>query len=189
MKNQSISTSEYESIEKSANKLLFDLGYKDIDVVDVTALATRLGFLVGEIEAYDGLDGFIVLDDNGINSLNTSKLIGINKDLSFEEKRFTTAHELGHYILQAKKRKGKTLPFACREHRNRKMNKQERIEEDKMDYFAACILMPQKAVTNYFNQDKSFENKSIREKIKLIAKYFNVSTECALYRLEELNLI
>lgn len=192
MKDLNIKSKRMREIEKVAYKTLEENGYSLDDSVDITALANDLGFMVGEAELNDGLDGFIIFDKKNIVNLKSSKIIGINKDLPVEEKRFTIAHEIGHYILQAKDLDASELPFACREHRNRSQKtgiSEQKNNENEMDFFAACLLMPKSAVEKHLKKKISGKNNNIVSIVQSVADTFCVSVECSLYRLYELELL
>jgi Zn-dependent peptidase ImmA (M78 family) len=70
----------------------------------------------------------------------------VSRRFSFEVQRFTAAHELGHFILHPEVG-GRTL------HRELPMNGPRSNRpplEQEADYFAACLLMPRKAVISEF---------------------------------------
>lgn len=72
----------------------------------------------------------------------------ISSRYSFEIQRFTAAHEIGHYILH---------PFVGDRTLHREMatdgTRTTRSElEREADYFAACLLMPRRAVLNAVTQ-------------------------------------
>lgn len=73
--------------------------------------------------------------------------IAVSTRYSFEVQRFTAAHEIGHFMLHPNLG-DRTL------HRELPMNgprgKRPPIEQE-ADYFAACLLMPRKAVINEFD--------------------------------------
>lgn len=70
----------------------------------------------------------------------------VSRRFSFEVQRFTAAHEIGHFILHPEVG-GRTL------HREMPINgpsrKRPQLEQE-ADHFAACLLMPRKAVTSEF---------------------------------------
>ncbi len=124
-------------IAKQAEELLSKFGYnaESITYVDITKLATSAGFRVGESKKLPFIrDGFMDRDN---------LIIGVNFDRTMEEKRFIVAHELAHYYLETQ---------GTVRHRDHVKGKDER--ENEADYFAACILMPQRSFVKHYTQLK-----------------------------------
>lgn len=170
---------EKNRIEALAYELLKELNYSLENPVDVIEVAKKMDIAVGTAELEDGVDGFLLIDNNDCNLLGSgkSKVIGVNSKREFNEKRFIIAHEIGHYKLNYNNEK----QFAFRESahgRNR--------EENDIDYFAACLLMPKDAVIKASNEIK---DKNIMEICKLLAVKFSVPVESMLRRLQEVGII
>ena len=105
--------------------------------------------------------------------------IYLNKYESEVRKRFTLAHELGHYIYHRNKyaESGKYL------HDNIYFRAEQNMSEDeiKANEFAASLLMPEEAFKNAV--------KSGCRKIIDLAGKFNVSTAAVKYRAYKLKMI
>ena len=138
---------EKEKIEKRAEKVLEK--YCDnpdtITYIDAVKLAKMFGFSVSESNALPAFeDGSITvtepnLDKGGIIEKN----ILVNDDRSFEAKRFIIVHELAHYLLH----------YQCNGElfRHRENIKGKNTEENDADYFAACLLMPEKSFRRQYD--------------------------------------
>ena len=124
-------------IENLVNSLLKQNGYdedKD-DYVNISGFISRLGFNVGTTELNDDEEGFVVIrvkdyprtDDLG------DKVIGVNRNLSFEVKRFVIAYEYAHSVLKYKK-----MDYFS----HRKLIKEKTKEEPDVLYFAKALLVP-----------------------------------------------
>lgn len=61
--------------------------------IDVTGIADRLGIAVRELVLEDELSGMIFLQDNPV--------IAVNARHHINRKRFTIAHEIGHFVLHS----------------------------------------------------------------------------------------
>ncbi|MGL4904614.1 MAG: ImmA/IrrE family metallo-endopeptidase, partial [Cetobacterium sp.] len=103
------------------------------------------------------------------------KIIIINEEAHKleEDKIFTIAHEIGHFFLHTIEKK----PYVLCRH-GELGNKQE---EDEADYFAACLLMPEKIF-------KELINKVEIPSVKVFAKIFGVSEITTRKRFSELNI-
>lgn len=145
--------------------------------IDVAKLANKLGFEVRNMEMDDSDDGLIIVGD-GV------KLICINKDRSVPEKRFIIAHELGHFFLNPK---SPIINF-----REKRHGRSE--DENDIDYFAACLLMPKEIFIESYNKVKTLlslkdDDLSYFDVSKILARLFVVPEMSALRRLKELELI
>ena len=136
-----LSNMEKKKIEEKVERNLEELGYvlgEDM-YVDAVKLLCKHGFIVGESDILSSNDdGFIYVSPE-----EDIKIIGVNDNRSKEEKRFILMHELGHYQLSHKK-DGRI--YMHREHERGR----NQIEND-ADYFAACILMPEKSFKNQYD--------------------------------------
>ncbi len=120
-------------------------------------------------------DGMLVWDNQRFNiHLNSGKgnLIDSNRG------RFTLAHELGHYFLEAHNyaiKTGELKPHPS----NIGLFHYEKMEAE-ADYFASCLLMPRERLRN-FTGGKKFS----LDIIKSISDVFKVSLTSALIRFAE----
>lgn len=147
--------------------------------VDVLKLAQGLDFVVGNAKLQQNEDGFIIVDPsrNELFGYKTQKVIGVNSSRDFPTKRFIIAHELGHFVFNAKE--GKL--FANREHKNIKGRSEK---ENKIDYFAACLLMPKDLFVNKVKELKESGYKD-NKLIEILSDMFIVPVESARRRIEE----
>ncbi len=165
------------NVEEKVEDFIKDYNVNVSSVIDIVALARQIGFDVFTIGLDSSTDGFIAIDEEDDNLFDTgsNKIIGINKNISIEDQRFTIAHELAHYYLE-----GREKSFFA--HRENKKGKDDR--ENCMDYFAACLLMHHKPFKAIHNALKDFVPQE--EIISLLAKKFKVTEESAKRRISEL---
>lgn len=166
---------KYLEIEEKANSILsennlFDYGLYEIDVYK---LASDFSIKIIEKSLSNEISGLLIIKDGNV-------VIGVDSDQSIQRKRFTVAHELGHYFLHRQfKHTFVDEVFA----RSGNSNQIER----EANAFAAALLMPkaliQRAITsnNWNNIDD--------EEINALSKKFNVSGVSMTYRLVNLNII
>ncbi len=124
-------------IEDLVNSLLKQNGYDDNkdDYVNISGFISRLGFNVGTTELNNDEEGFVVIrvkdyprtDDLG------DKVIGVNRNLSFETQRFIIAYEYAYSVLKYKK-----MDYFS----HRKIIKEKTKEEPDVLYFAKALLIP-----------------------------------------------
>jgi Zn-dependent peptidase ImmA (M78 family)/DNA-binding XRE family transcriptional regulator len=136
--------------------------------VAIDDLARSCGVHVFEAELPGQVSGLLLFVD-------THVVIGFNKAHPETRRRFTIAHELGHYLLSHHDHFHIDLSDA---HGNPPgYNWQdERAAND----FAAAALMPSAMVTNFFEKDHSLQR---------LADRFNVSREAMGWRLVNLGLL
>ena len=126
------------------------------------------------------ISGMLVIE-NGVG------IITFNQAESRVRRRFTIAHEFGHYILH----KGVSSLFVDKMFRASKdypaYKPENVIYEQEANAFAAALLMPEQAVKDQveaLNMDLGNE-KGLKE----LSKIFDVSTTAMYYRLFNLHLI
>lgn len=93
-----------------------------------------------------------------------------------ERRRFTLAHELGHYFLHSQQGEKKLKAFRLG----------TSLAEREANYFAAELLMPEQMFREDFKSIKDLEGD---ERIAKIAKMYHVSFSAASVRLSALGLI
>jgi Zn-dependent peptidase ImmA (M78 family) len=109
------------------------------------------------------------------------RVIVVNSKHSSTRKRFTIAHELGHYFIQNK-------PSHCFAHRDAGNYS---LEERYANNFASTLLMPEDEIireVGNFKKTKIGEQPD-SELINYIANEFDVSQSAAAIRLKKLHII
>ena len=148
--------------------------------IQIVAIANFYGFKVYQMSMDDNVSGMILSDEKNIKNFDHNKIIVINANHSDTRKRFTIAHELGHYILQNK-------PNSCYAHRD--LGSYD-SDEKNANSFASALLMPEKDV---LNQVKALKQQSPHindfSLTSIIANTFDVSFSAAQVRLKKLNCI
>lgn len=126
-------------------------------------------------------------DISGVLVLNDShSTIGINQAHSEVRKRFTIAHELGHFVLHKDQGNMFVDKVLYRKSFEGYTVKDERLERE-ANYFAANILMPANVINRYIetNNIDFYEDSDLQK----MAKAFGVSSSAMTYRLINLGLI
>lgn len=135
--------------------------------IDITKFAASFGFKLLEFKQ-NSLEGFILIQQD-------EKLIGVNSQLSYEEKRFTIAHELSHFLLDENLFDNGRCKIATKfAHVDEIRAYAARPAEQIIDYFAACILIPKEKL-----------NESDLKEPNKLAKKFGVTPKCMIRRIEE----
>lgn len=123
-----------------------------------------------------------------------TKIIFVNSNLRQTRKHFTIAHELGHHYLGHTLKNGAII---CDNSMLNAKNKERPEQEKEADFFAACLLMPERLVKKKkaeYVQDQDQQCNlfsvppSANELTNHLSGYFQVSKEAMGYRLLELHL-
>ncbi|UKA55162.1 ImmA/IrrE family metallo-endopeptidase [Arthrobacter sp. FW305-BF8] len=135
--------------------------------VDATALAEKLGAEVFAADLNDDLAGFIY------KAPGQAAQITVNQNHHLHRRRFTCAHELGHFI----ERRG-TPEIGYIDNRDTLSAHGTNPHEVYANTFAAALLMPEDEL-EYYAQDHDLYS---------LARLFRVSTESMEYRLRTLRI-
>ncbi len=172
-----LSLEQKTQIEQQASVLLKEMQkYGDTFWgVNLNILAAHFGFDIYETEMPDLLQGDIQVDDD-------RRIIHVNINCPHELKRFIIAHEFGHFYTAGEENQNRLY---IRESR-KNIHCGKSIVEEEMDYFAACILMPEQSFRRAFTVLRQRNDKTISY---TLAQLFNVPLESTVRRIDELNLV
>lgn len=173
-----LSKAEREKIDKELDTFFDAHGIVRSAPVDVFKLATELGFDVRGAVFRDSTEGLIIVNENidQLPEFKSNKVIAYNHSLDLSGKMFIVAHELGHYIDEKSKNMDEKVIVAARDHESNKGQEEQRI-----DYFAASILVPEKDLLKRFPKPEQVDDKYIRN----IAETYIVAFDLAKRRVEE----
>ena len=157
-----------------AVKLLEEIGFDEITQMPMDIFVSGLGATLIE-ESLTNCDGKIIKG-------RKKTLIKINSDIPYEgKKRFTIAHEIGHYLLHEKleihNENSNTLNWFMTTENQAKQG----IQEKEANEFATELLMPSK-IFQKEAQSKAFSP----ELIKSLSDRFKTSITSTLFRYCEL---
>ncbi len=173
--------SSIKIIERKAERIVADTcGSRP--PVKVDKILNELGLSYKEHDLGVNVSGVLYIE-------NGKGFIGYNPDESEVRRRFTLAHELGHYILHrfdrelfVDQKKFKVM------YRDESSSTGEIKQEREANAFAAALLMPKDMVlreVQKFIFDLAGEDEDM---IKKLADKFEVSTQAMTYRIANLNL-
>ncbi len=156
-----------EDIEKKVNEIIEknNIQYP----LDIVSFLHEKGFMLLQKNMGDNSGAILVDPENKIQA------IAVNKNDCVDRRRFTLAHEYGHYILH---NNNKNVFYANRCDAN------SSFEEKEADEFAACLLMPRDKV------EKSIKGLDFDIlKVLKVQRDFIVSEPAAIVRLRRLGLM
>ncbi len=166
-------------IEDKANELLKSLEINELPI-PIDRIADLLNVQVLSYDLGEGVSGVLVVNNN----VGT---IGLNPNHSNVRKRFTIAHELGHFLLHNKTKDSLFVDKEYKVHfRNHASSSGEIKNEQEANAFAAALLMPKDMLVEIIdNYIIDIEDEST---INNLADIFGVSPMAMTYRLINLNL-
>jgi len=150
--------------------------------VKIEDIAKQRGLRVMPYAFDEDISGVLVIEDG----LGT---IGYNQSESRVRRRFTIAHELGHYELHKEKSKlFMDKGFRAIFHRkNTGITEDTKKMEEEANAFAASILMPDHLLIKEL--EKIEFDLSSEDDIKNLAKIFDVSSTAMYYRIRNSGLL
>ena len=163
--------------ENTAERLLTNAGIHSAPV-PVERIADYLGLRIRLADLGQDCSGVLVR--NGERAV-----IGVNWGHHNNRRRFSIAHEIGHFVLHDGDTyvdKGYRVNF-----RDLESGSGTKQEEVAANMFAAALLMPADLVWKAF-QDQPFDLTE-DDGLEILARQFEVSTQAMTYRLMKLELI
>lgn len=151
--------------------------------VDVEAVAERLRLKLVYMDLGDDVSGLLI-------SKGDSTVIAVQESDHPNRRRFTIAHELGHYCLKHQFEQGEHV-HVDRGHlitpRNSRSSTGVDPKEIEANQFAACLLMPTKLLSRSIEKLKT---ESLRDDhVENLAKEFGVSEQAMTIRLSTLGYL
>lgn len=142
--------------------------------VDVVKIAKLNGITVYEGDLEKNVSGAI-----RYNQEKENFEILVNKNDTRERKRFTIAHEIGHFFLHREILMSDEIHIDIM-YRMPNEDEEQKRREKEVDYFAGALLMNKTLLTKMYN-----ENNTITE----LAEIFDVSVSAMTVRLDILGLL
>ncbi|MVT07752.1 ImmA/IrrE family metallo-endopeptidase [Chitinophaga tropicalis] len=172
-----------KSIHKAANDLLEQFGSDQLPV-RIEDVARFKGINVVPFPLENDVSGILVIEPGGAT-------IGYNQEESRVRRRFTVAHELGHFMLHNTQNDRKVFVDNTFKVSNefkvlfRSKHGQEEPTTARMEFeantFAAAILMPEKYVFQLINEIEF--DLGDEAAVKELSRRFDVSSTAMYYRL------
>ncbi len=167
--------SNFKRAQQLAEEVLKE-NYITVPPVPVGELAKNYG--------YDVIEGEMPSNIAGLVDIN-KHVIYINQADSATRKAFTIAHELGHIKLHSellKKNPDITILY-----RRPLGKKDDKVEEQEANCFAASLLVPEEMLKNVLNEYPNL-NLTAENNRSILASLFGVSNEVMGYRLHDINV-
>lgn len=170
--------------EKLASQILEGIGITD-PPVPVELVAYKRGLKVEPFDLGDGVSGVLLISEG-------KGVIGYNSTQSLVRRRFTIAHECGHYEMHRnsgqlfidKRYIDKQYFVAFRDGRS---STGEDKQEREANAFAAALLMPEGILRREI--EKRYFDLADETALSDLAELFQVSQQAMMYRLLNLGML
>lgn len=149
--------------------------------VPIETIARHHGLVVRSQPLQSDLSGFLYRDDR-------QPVVGVNSSHRMVRRRFTIAHELGHFLLhQSHKLRVDRSVLA----RLRGSTAEDTIDVDEVEAnrFAAAVLMPTELLKGDLAQLRPMDILHDEDDIKTLARRYGVSAQALLLRLDDLGYL
>ena len=152
--------------------------------VDIDLIARRCGVTIEKTDLGEDVTGVLV-------SHGETGIIAYNPNQGEQRRRFTIAHELGHFVLHRNDGADTVFvdkDFIVKYRSNKLYSDLELKQEQEANAFAASLLMPKEFILEEITSPrlKAFSESDV---INELANLFNVSIPAMTFRLTNLNLI
>ena len=171
-------TNLYKSIDEKAHKLL-EQSDAMAQPVDLDRVVEHLKLSVDEKPLEDEYSGFLAVKE---------KTIVVNSRHAPARRRFTIAHEIGHYRLHRNKNDIPVFIDRAVYYRKDKAGSMEYWMELEANTFAASLLMPEALLDEYLDKHPHLDLEKPTD-IKILADEFEVSKPAMEYRLKNLGFV
>lgn len=170
--------------EKLASQILEEMGITE-PPIPVELVAYRRGLKVEPFDLGDDVSGVLVINDG-------KGVIGYNSNHPLVRRRFTIAHECGHYEMHGsdgelfidKRYIDKQYFVAFRDGRS---STGEDKQEREANAFAAALLMPETILRREI--EKRYFDLADETALRDLAELFQVSQQAMMYRLLKLGIL
>jgi Zn-dependent peptidase ImmA (M78 family) len=151
--------------------------------IPVDVIATAEGLPIVETEMDADVSGALIRSRDLVG-------IAVNAQQAPVRKRFTIAHELGHFLLDHQDKDHLDWEFTVIR-RDGKSSEAEDDQEIAANFFAATLLMPRQMLRADVERSKRFNGEARLDdpEIALLAKKYRVSDTAMRYRLQNLSLL
>ncbi len=156
--------------KESADIILKDIWGNRGFPVDPVWIAKKMGIRIIETKLPSEVSGALIKDKG------SDPVIIISKTDSINRKRFSCAHELGHYL---KRVENEEESYQYVDLRNNDSASGTNDEEVFANQFAACLLMPKEDITRLYKE---------RVPSFMLAQKFSVSDDAIRFRLKNIKL-
>lgn len=189
----------YQNVDLAAEKLLSLFAVKV--PFPIVELSERMGFKIFLRDLPNGIGGTIGINGEFLDRFGTDKVILVNKKENGKRRRFTVAHELGHYLLDYKYSSSEITFYNYDESKDFENDKlfyayendetNDDANEILINRFAAELLMPKACfVKDFIDSFKGIYKKSqevsLYDVVQILSEKYSVPPKSVQRRINEL---
>jgi Zn-dependent peptidase ImmA (M78 family) len=142
-------------------------------------MAKGLGITIQDEDLEEQVSGILLVKEGG-------HVMAVNKNHPLFRRRFTIAHEIGHFVLH-RDQESIFIDDSVAFHLNAHSPNLTKWQEREANLFAAYLLMPEAEIREYMQRGKIDPNDEAA--LKRMAKYFKVSPQALAIHLGKLKLL
>lgn len=167
--------------QKAAEMILEGYKIESESAIPIVKIVKDAGFTVFATKMDSKIYGLIIMNDESKERFGSDKVIIVNNNNTFKRKRFTIAHEFGHFLLDENSRNN------YKYYNEYEKDGVENETEQKVNHFAAELLTPSKKFKEVWDSEKE-KIKDGYELINSISEIFQVPPKSVEKHKRELGL-
>ena len=166
---------------KNAAKLILKESGKNDTPVKIIEICKMMGFSVYKQELPREICGYIMINGELKDKFPTDRIISVNSNESNKRRRFTVAHELGHYLFDFDPTK--SIQYFNMFEIDHAIGNEE---EDRANRFAAELLMPEDLIKQKYSElKKGTSQKDLYSLVQNLSDIFLVPPKAVEMRIKE----
>ncbi|MCL2343864.1 MAG: ImmA/IrrE family metallo-endopeptidase [Firmicutes bacterium] len=172
---------DIDDMDKAAAYFLDHVAWDRLGPVPIVTIAQSIGFKLFMHELENNVSGFLLISPDIREYFETDRIIVVNQNDSAEQRKFTVAHEIAHFLYDFDEDK-EIVFFSSFDKDNRTDQKEERANT-----FARDLLMPKDAFCKAA-RTLSEEGLKYYEIVSKLCDMFGISSNAIAARYRELGL-
>lgn len=157
---------------------------KPVPIIDIVK---QMGFVIKIADTLPNDDSGIIMIDPELNDvIGNSKCVLISGKIKYGKRRFVLAHEIGHYLFEFDGAKEPRYVHSFVRSYNRASTSNP--TEQKVNKFAAELLMPEEIFKTEYEKLKTNKNLTLTDSIIRLSEFFETTTKSVETRITELEI-
>lgn len=181
--SKTISNLKFKKVTDASFQLLLKAKVNKAPI-DIEKVARISGVALEQTDLGNDVSGMLVIHKG-------HAIIAYSPDQGNQRKRFTIAHELGHFMLHRDDSADTVFvdkDFIVKYRSNKSYSEIELRQEQEANAFAASLLMPKELIFEELSKQR-LRNMSESELIEELAEIFDVSIPAMTFRLSNLSIL
>ena len=167
---------------KLAAEKILNVEKKNSFPIPIIKICTNMGFKIYTQELPSNIGGYIVIDGELKERFQSDRIISVNCEESSMRRRFTVAHELGHFLFDFDPNESILFYNAFEQDHAEGENRDEELRANR---FAAELLMPEAEFVKKFQEYKVAYRDQLYDIVQALSDYFLVPPKAVKRRISE----